>query len=79
MSPRVHPGDPRKSEPQAGSFSTRSRAGRHDRTAATRLCHRAVQKWRDVERQRGGDEEAIRRWERPLMRDRQAGEIRSGE
>lgn len=41
-------------------------------------CHQAVQKWRDVERQRGGDEEAIRRWERPLMRDRQAGEIRSG-
>lgn len=65
--------------PQAGSFSTRSRAGRHDRTAATRLCHRAVQEWRDVERQRGGDEEAIRRWERPLMRDRQVGEIRSGE
>lgn len=31
------------------------------------------------ETQRGGDEEAIRRWERPLMRDRQAGEIRSGE
>ena len=28
-------------------------------------------------RERRGDEEEIRRWERQLMRDRQAGKIRS--
>lgn len=31
------------------------------------------------ETERRGDEEEIRRWERQPMRDRQAGEIRSGE
>lgn len=66
--------------PQAGSFSTRSRAGRHNRTAATRLLPSGCAEVEGCgETQRGGDEEAIRRWERPLMRDRQAGEIRSGE
>ena len=57
MSPCVHPGYPRKSVLQAGSFT------RDHRLVATTellppLCHQAVQKWRDVERHK---EEVMRR------------------
>ena len=65
---------------QAGSFSTRSWAGHHDRSGGPQTLPSGCAKVEGCgETQRGGDEEAIRRWERPLMRDRQAGEIRSGE